>query len=64
MIILIVAAVALAVSLYRVRLRRLAEDQGQGLVMATLNEEPTPDVALDSIKIDGIAQVEAHRWNG
>jgi hypothetical protein len=64
MIILIVAAVTLAVSLYRVRLRRLAEDQGQGLVMAALNEEPTPDVALDSIKIDGIAQVEAHRWNG
>jgi hypothetical protein len=32
--------------------------------MAALNEEPTPDVALDSIKIDSIAQVEAHRWNG
>ncbi|ELR15442.1 phosphate-binding periplasmic protein, putative [Acanthamoeba castellanii str. Neff] len=61
---LMLAVVVLGASVYKARQRRLAADHGQGLVMAALNEEPTPDVELDTIKIDGIAQVETHRWNG
>jgi uncharacterized protein HemX len=63
-VLLVLAVVVLGASVYKARQRQLAADHGQGLVTAALNEEPTPDIELDTIKIDGIAQVETHRWNG